>query len=62
MTTNNKFKNRLLTSNEVMDYLKISKPTFFRWVKADILKAKKIGGVIRVEERDLLTFLGMEEL
>jgi len=45
-----------------MDYLKISKPTFFRWVKADILKAKKIGGVIRVEERDLLTFLGMEEL
>jgi len=62
MSTNNKFKNRLLTSSEVMEYLSISKPTFFRWVKTNQLKAKKVGGLIRVEEKELLNFLGMEEL
>ena len=62
LNTDNNFKNRLLTSKEVMSYLSISKPTFFRWIKTDVLKAKKIGGLIRVEEKDLLDFLQMEEL
>lgn len=47
----------LLTPKQVMEYLQISKPTFFRWTKDGRLKHSKIGGLIRVQKTELLKLL-----
>ena len=39
---------KLMTPQQVMEYLQISKPTFFRYIKSGYLKSHKVGGNIRV--------------
>ena len=44
---------KLYTSKEVMEILKISESTFRRYTKQGIIKASKINGRIRVSEKNL---------
>ena len=44
---------KLYTSKEVMEILKISESTFRRYVKEGTIKASKINGRIRVSEKNL---------
>lgn len=44
---------RLLTTREVMDLLRVSKPTLFRLLSAGKIRRVKVGGLTRVREADL---------
>ena len=45
------------TTEEVRDFLKISKSTLKRYLKKGIIKAYKIGGVYRIWGREILRLL-----
>ena len=44
---------RLLRVNAFCERCAISRPTFFRWVKAEKIKTLRVGGVLRVPEAEL---------
>ena len=48
----------MLTVNEVSKMLKVTVTTVYRWIYADKLKAHKIQGVVRIQEKDLKSFIG----
>jgi len=53
-------KNDIMTSREVMAYLKISKPTLYRMIRIGDLKAVKIGKNYRFLKRDIDRLLNGE--
>jgi excisionase family DNA binding protein len=53
-------KNDIMTSREVMAYLKISKPTLYRMIRIGDLRAVKIGKNYRFLKRDVEELLRME--
>ncbi|OGV57121.1 MAG: hypothetical protein A2X49_01505 [Lentisphaerae bacterium GWF2_52_8] len=44
---------RLMRVNEFCKACAISRPTFFRWIKAGQIKPMRLGGVLRVPEAEL---------
>ncbi len=46
-----------LTTIEVMQELKVTYTTVWRWIKAGKLTAYRVGGVLRVKREDLEKFL-----
>jgi excisionase family DNA binding protein len=47
----------VLTTNEAIQYLKISKPTFLKYVRLGRIKATKAGSGWRVHKSELHRFL-----
>jgi excisionase family DNA binding protein len=47
----------VLTTNEAIQYLKISKPTFLKYVRLGRIRATKAGSGWRVHKSELLRFL-----
>jgi len=54
-------KDEVLTTNEAIEYLKISKPTFLKCIHQGRIKAIKVGNGWRVLQSELYRFLGGEE-
>jgi len=54
-------KDVVLTTQEVMRYLKVSKPTFLKYVHLKKIKATKIGNSWRVHKSELYRFLDVNE-
>jgi excisionase family DNA binding protein len=56
-------KDEVLTTNEAIDFLKISKPTFLKCIHQGRIKAIKVGNGWRVLQSELYRFLkgGVEE-
>lgn len=50
-------KDTVLTTNEVIEYLKISKPTFLKYIRNGRIKAIKAGSGWRILESELFRFL-----
>ena len=50
---------RFLTIAEVAERLRVCTRTVHRWIEADYLIAHRIGGVVRIAERDLRAFLAL---
>lgn len=46
-----------LTSNEVMNWLKISRPTLHRWKEKGILTAYNVGGKILFKKSEILAMV-----
>jgi len=55
------FGDDVLTTNEAIEYLKISKPTFLKYVHSSRIKAVKAGNGWRVHRSELLRFLNVGE-
>ena len=51
----------IYTSDEVIEKLKISRETLYRYIKSGKLKAKKIGKGYRFIGKELNRFLGVED-
>ena len=51
---------KLFTSQEAADYLKVHVETLRRYVRENQLQAVKVGGRIRIQKRDLLKFVKKE--
>jgi excisionase family DNA binding protein len=47
----------ILTTKEAMEYLRITRPTFFKLIKEGKLKASKVGHNYRIRKIDLDNFL-----
>lgn len=54
-------KDEVLTTEEAIQYLKISKPTFLKYVHLGRIKAIKAGKGWRVLQSELIRFLKGEE-
>ncbi len=54
-------KDVVLTTNEAMKYLRISKPTFLKYIHQGRIKAIKAGNGWRVLQSELYRFLKGEE-
>jgi excisionase family DNA binding protein len=54
-------KDVVLTTNEAIEYLKISKPTFLKYIRLGKIKAIKAGNGWRVLQSELYRFLKGEE-
>jgi excisionase family DNA binding protein len=54
-------KDVVLTTNEAIEYLKISRPTFLKYIRLGRIKAIKAGNGWRVLQSELYRFLGGEE-
>ncbi len=54
-------KDEVLTSEEAIQYLKISKPTFLKYIHLGKIKAIKAGKGWRVLQSELLRFLKGEK-
>jgi excisionase family DNA binding protein len=54
-------KDMVLTTDEAIAYLKISKPTFLKYIRLKKIKAIKAGNGWRVLQSELYRFLGGEE-
>jgi excisionase family DNA binding protein len=54
-------KNDIMTSREVMAYLKISKPTLYRMIQDGDLKAVKIGKNYRFLKQDIENLLRVNQ-
>jgi excisionase family DNA binding protein len=52
-----KGKNRVLTTDEAIEYLRISKPTFLKYVHEGRIRAIKAGNGWRILHSELLRFL-----
>ena len=52
---------RLLTVEDVLGSLRVSKSTFYRAVRTGELPAFKIGGTWRVDPRDLATYIARQK-
>ena len=50
-------KDVVLTTNEAMKYLKISKPTFLKYIRLGRIQAVKAGSGWRVHQSELYRFL-----
>lgn len=48
-----KKEEKLLTTNEAIKFLRVSKPTLHRWKTAGAIPHVRIGGTIRYKESDL---------
>lgn len=53
-------KDEVLTTEEAIHYLKISKPTFLKYIRLGKIKAIKAGKGWRVLHSELIRFLGGE--
>lgn len=53
--------NRIFTVEEVAKILEMHPRTIRRYIRDDVLKAKKIGGQWRVKSKDLMNFMDDEE-
>ena len=54
-------KDVVLTTNEAIEYLKISKPTFLKYIRLGRIKSIKAGNGWRVLQSELYRFLKGEE-
>jgi excisionase family DNA binding protein len=54
-------KDVVLTTKEAIQYLKISKPTYLRYIRLGRIKAVKAGSGWRVHQSELYRFLKVEE-
>ena len=54
-------KDLVLTTNEAIRYLKISKPTYLKYIKLGRIKAVKAGSGWRVHQSELLKFLNVRD-
>ncbi len=54
-------KDVVLTTNEAIKYLKISKPTFLKYIRLGRIKAVKAGNGWRVHQSELYRFLKIGE-
>ncbi len=52
-----KEKNRVLTTDEAIEYLRISKPTFLKYLHEGRIRAIKAGNGWRILHSELLRFL-----
>jgi excisionase family DNA binding protein len=52
-----KGKNRVLTTDEAIEYLRISKPTFLKYIHEGRIRAIKAGNGWRILHSELLRFL-----
>jgi excisionase family DNA binding protein len=50
---------RFFTIAEVAERLHVASRTVRRWIKADDLVVHRVGGVVRIAERDLRSFLAL---
>ena len=50
-------KDRVLTTEEAIEYLKISKPTFLKYIRLGRIKAIKAGKGWRILQSELYRFL-----
>ena len=49
--------NKIYTTKETRDFLKISKSTIKRWLKKGIIRANKIGGRYKILGSEILTLI-----
>ena len=54
-------KDVVLTTKEAIQYLKISKPTYLRYIRIGRIKAVKAGSGWRVHQSELYRFLNVGE-
>jgi excisionase family DNA binding protein len=54
-------KDVVLTTNEAIKYLKISKPTFLKYIRLGRIRAIKAGSGWRVHQSELYRFLRVGE-
>jgi len=54
-------KDQVLTTGDAIEYLKISKPTFLKYIRLGRIKAIKAGKGWRILQSELLRFLKGEE-
>ena len=52
----------ILTTGEAMKYLKISRPTFHKYIRLGKIKAVKAGNGYRVHKSELYRFLNVAEV
>ena len=52
----------LLTVNEMMKFLKISRPTAYRYIDAKKFEVYKIGGGLRITKKSILDFLSQNKV
>ena len=52
--------NKIYTTEETRDFLKISKSTIKRWLKKGILRANKIGGRYKILGSEILRLISPE--
>ena len=50
---------RLLTIKQVSELLSVDKSTLYRWEKADYLRPRKIGGLVRYVKSDVDEIIGI---
>jgi excisionase family DNA binding protein len=55
------YKDVVLTTNEAIKYLKISKPTFLKYIRLGRIKATKAGNGWRIHQSELYRFLNVGE-
>jgi excisionase family DNA binding protein len=51
----------VLTTKEAIEYLKISKPTFLKYIRLGKIKAIKAGNGWRIHKSELYRFLNIED-
>ena len=54
-------KDVVLTTNEAIKYLKISKPTFLKYIRLGRIQAVKAGSGWRVHQSELYRFLNISK-
>jgi len=54
-------KDVVLTTKEAIEYLKISKPTFLKYIRLGRIKAIKAGNGWRIHKSELYRFLNIED-
>ncbi|MFX0202950.1 MAG: helix-turn-helix domain-containing protein [Candidatus Hodarchaeota archaeon] len=54
------YEDRVLTTEESCQYLRITKPTFFKYIRIGRIKATKAGKGWRVLQSELIRFLNGE--
>ena len=54
-------KDKVLTTDEAIEYLKISKPSFLKYIRLGRIRAVKAGNGWRVHQSELLRFLNVGE-
>ncbi len=57
----NIYKDLVLTTNEAIQYLKISKPTYLKYIRLGKIKAVKAGSGWRVHQSELYRFLNITD-
>jgi excisionase family DNA binding protein len=54
-------KDVVLTTREAIEYLRISKPTFLKYIRLGRIKAIKAGNGWRIHKSELYRFLNIED-